>query len=144
MSEPEVRRLRDLLSEVGRRFGFPGAAETGIVWQRWREIVGDAIAEHAEPTSLREGVLRVRTDSPAWAQELSYLARQVVTRANEVAGRRVVTELKVWTGPGKIERARPTRASSSAPDAARPSYGSPQEAFEAARAAWLKRRGGGR
>ncbi|MFP5297965.1 MAG: DUF721 domain-containing protein [Actinomycetota bacterium] len=102
MAERDVNRLRDLLGDVGRRFGLSGAVETGVVWRRWPEIVGDAIAEHAEPTSLRDGVLRVRTDSPAWAQELTYLARRVVSRANEVAGKPVVSEMKVWVGPGKI------------------------------------------
>lgn len=142
MAERDVNRLRDLLGDVGRRFGLSGAVETGVVWRRWPEIVGDAIAEHAEPTSLRDGVLRVRTDSPAWAQELTYLARRVVSRANEVAGKPVVSEMKVWVGPGKVTQSRRAEQPPATPERAS-TYDSPEEAFEAARTAWLKRREGG-
>lgn len=142
MAEPQMYRLRNLLGEFGKKLGLPGATETGIVWRKWREIVGDAVAEHAEPTSLRDGILKVRTDSPAWAQELTYLSRKIVARANEVAGKPVVSEMKVWTGPGKIATSR--ASSDVAPEAsAERSYDTPEEAFEAARAAWQKRRESG-
>jgi predicted nucleic acid-binding Zn ribbon protein len=128
---------------VGRRLGLDHPREVGVVWDRWRAIVGDDIAAHAEPSSLRGGLLRVRTDSPAWATEIGYLADEIRRKTNETVGRELVTEVRVWTGPGAIRRraepGRPPRGEdASAPRADVPD--DPVEALQRARRAWLRRR----
>ncbi len=87
--------LRDLLRGVGTRFGIEDAGATGAVWARWPEIVGDGIAANAEPTSLRNGVLRIRATSPGWATELTYLASAVIERLNRQLGAGTVAEISV-------------------------------------------------
>ena len=140
MNDPH--RIKDLLQGVGERLGFGGAIETGLVWSRWNDIVGDTVAAHAKPTSLREGVLRVRTDSPTWATEVGYLGQEIKRAANQVAGRELVSEVRVWTAPGSIDGPGPA-----APDLRRtqerpPSEGGqldPETALERARKAWERR-----
>ena len=140
MNDPH--RIKDLLQGVGERLGFGGAIETGLVWSRWNDIVGDTVAAHAEPTSLREGVLRVRTDSPTWATEVGYLGQEIKRAANQVAGRELVSEVRVWTAPGSIDG--PARV---APDLRRTEVRStserdqldPETALERARKAWERR-----
>ena len=143
-----IPRLRELLGEAGARLGMDRAAEAGALWSRWEEVVGPAIAEHAEPTSLRKGLLKIRTDSASWATELAYMKEQVMSAANALLGEGTVSDVQVWTGPGPIRRKRvegPSRPT--APD---PSRGSdedralaPEAALERARAAWQKRRSAG-
>lgn len=140
---PLPPRVAELLSMVGRRLGLDHPREVGIVWDRWRDIVGDDIAAHAEPSSLRGGLLRVRTDSPAWATEIGYLADEIRKKANETVGRELVTEVRVWTGPGAIDRR--ARRGSAAPqpvpgEARAPVPEDPLEALQRARQAWLRRR----
>jgi len=133
-------RLRELLDPVTARFGMEGASSAGAVWSRWTEVVGDSVARHAEPTSLRGGVLRVRTDSPAWATEIGYLVDEIRARANEIAGRELVREIRVWTSNVPIAHRSPGRAAERAGpsehDAARPVPNDPASALERARAAW--------
>ena len=143
--------MSDVLGAIGGSLGIGAAVGTGKVWAHWSEIVGDTIADHAEPTSLKEGVLRIRTDSPAWATELGYRGAQIARRANEVAGSEVVKEVRVWTGPGPIQpRSTGTRrpdpaARSNDPEGARTtSTEEPMEALGRARRAWARRRAGGR
>ena len=100
-------RLRDLLGGLGPRIGMEDTRATGVIWSHWAEIVGSSIATNAEPTSLRNGVLRVRATTPTWATELTYLATEILHRANDVAGREVVREVRVWTGPGPVKQATP-------------------------------------
>ena len=95
-------RVGDVLGLEGGRLGLGSALELGRLRARWRDLVGRVIAEHAEPTSLREGILRVRTDSPAWATEIAYLAVDIAGRANAALGARVVAEVRVWTSAGAI------------------------------------------
>jgi len=142
-SAPE--RLRDLIAGIGPRLGLSGALQTGVIWRRWDDIVGPGIAGHAEPTSLRDGVLRIRVASPAWATEIGYLADEIKERANEIAGSPLVGEVRVWSGPGAIGRSeRASRgAHEPAPGEPRGQHEDPVEAFEAAHEAWARRRARG-
>jgi predicted nucleic acid-binding Zn ribbon protein len=141
-------RLKDLLGGVGARIGLEDARATGMLWEQWPSIVGDAIAGNAEPTSLRKGILRVRATSPTWAQELTYLAAEIKARANAITGSEIVTEVRVWTGPGEVARATPDPAQKphdgSGTDAQeQPQEASPEnleKAFLRARGAWARRR----
>ena len=139
-------RLKDLLPGATGRLGIPSPEATGRLWSAWSEIVGPAVAAHAEPTSLRDGVLKVRADSPAWATEIGYLVEEIRSRANAVTGRQLVTEVRVWTGPRPASRGSSTGAADTAgggaeePAKERPA--DPAEALERARRAWARRRRG--
>ena len=135
----DLVRLKDLLPDATGRLGIPSPEATGRVWSAWPEIVGPAVAAHAEPTSLRDGVLKVRADSPAWATEIGYLVDEIRSRANAVTGRALVSEVRVWTGPGRPAAGSPGKVAgetSAAPEKERPK--DPVEAFERARRAWAK------
>ncbi len=133
-------RLKDLLRDATGRLGIPSPEATGRVWSAWKDIVGPAVAAHAEPTSLREGVLRVRADSPAWATEIGYLADEIRSRANAVTGRSLVSEVRVWTGPRSTLVAPPSATRANASEEAKGDHPQdPHEALERARRAWAKR-----
>ena len=137
-SEPE--RLGDALDEVGRRLGMGSPTEVGKVWAHWREIVGPSIADHADPTSLRGGVLRVRADSPPWATEIGYLTGEIQARINAAVGNDLVSEVRVWIGP-RTERPRPRppgAVARSRKDAGDPVV-DPEVALERARKAWARK-----
>ena len=65
------------------------------VFGDWRDAVGDAVADHAEPVSLTEGVLVVAVDQPVWATQLKLLAPEVIGRLNDRAGDGTVQSLEV-------------------------------------------------
>jgi hypothetical protein len=137
--------IRDVLAKLSRRLGLPDPGKTGAVWGRWEELVGAEIAGHARPSSLRDGVLRVRADSPAWAHELGYLREEIKGRVNDGLGQPVVAEVRVYTAPpgpgstGLVEREKEVERGPVAALRAAPPAG-PEEALERARLAWLRRR----
>jgi hypothetical protein len=139
-------RIKDLLGDVGRGFGLASPVETGLVWARWSEIVGPSVAAHAEPSSLKGGVLRVCADSPTWATEIGYLRDEIRASVNRTVGLELVHEVRVWTGPG-AERAlaqgtvrrQPGKATT---PAAVDAPTDPQTALERARDAWARRHRG--
>jgi len=143
MADDIPARLGELLEPTARRAGISDGAKTGMVWSKWRSIVGPDIAGHAEPSSLRGGVLRIRADSPAWATELGYMGEEIRGRVNEAVGAQLVDEVRVWTGPGRIRAE--SRATPAAPPAAVERPGGevdPETAFNRAFMAWRRRRGG--
>ena len=140
----EPRRVRELLTDAGDRLGVARPLQAGMLWRGWAGIVGETIAAHAEPSSLRDGVLRVRTDSPAWATEIGYLGAEIRAKVNLALGEEVVTEVRVWTGLGAIDATGAADGGgrrSLVPTGPRSLPNSPLEAFERARAAWARRGG---
>ncbi len=141
--------LGSLLPGAASRLGVDDAGAVGAVWGRWLDIVGPDVAAHAEPTSLRSGVLRIRADSPVWAHEIGYLAEEIKGRTNALLGRAAVAEVRIWSGLSKT-------AGTGSPDRSRATSGEPpastgheesadpQSALERARRAWLSRRGSAR
>lgn len=80
------------------RMGWTEQVEVASVTARWREVIGDQIADHCEPLSFDEGVLVLRASSSAWATQMQLMSGQVRHRLNEEFGREVVRELR-FVGP---------------------------------------------
>lgn len=87
--------LEKLLAERG----WTAPVAVGSVVGRWREVVGDEIADHAEPETFTDGKLVVRTTSTAWATQLRLLLPQLDRRLAQEVGEGVVEEIVVL-GPG--------------------------------------------
>ncbi len=94
-AEREATPLASSLAGEVRRLGGPDPALTTAVFAHWEQLVGPALADHARPVSLRDGVLVVAVDQPAWATQVRFLATQVLGRIAESTGRGEVTELRV-------------------------------------------------
>ncbi|MGH4018603.1 MAG: DUF721 domain-containing protein, partial [Pseudonocardiaceae bacterium] len=75
--------------------GWAGRVSGGLVFGRWAQLVGEEVAEHARPVSLRDGELTVQASSTAWATQLRLLQRQLLGRIAAGVGRGVVTRLRV-------------------------------------------------
>lgn len=94
-----------------RRMGWAERIEVASVTSRWREVIGDRIADHCEPVTFEDGSLTVKATSTAWATQLQMMSGQIIHRINEEFGKEIVTELKVlgpatrsWTkGPRTVK-----------------------------------------
>ena len=100
-AHPDERDPQLLGGEVGRlvdRGGWALELRVRGVFARWPELVGDDVAAHCTPESFADGTLVVRTDSTAWATQLTLLTPSVLRRLNEDLGHGTVTILEV-VGP---------------------------------------------
>ncbi len=76
------------------------------VQRAWPEAAGPVLAPRATPTSAQAGVVRLTCESAVWAQELSLMAPELVTRLNTVLGdeRVVSVTCGAAAGPGFARR----------------------------------------
>ncbi|QDC26415.1 DUF721 domain-containing protein [Georgenia yuyongxinii] len=79
--------------------GWSTSVGVGGVVGRWREVVGDQLADHCEVETFEEGELVVRASSTAWATQLRLLLPQLERRLAEEVGEGTVTKIVVL-GPG--------------------------------------------
>ncbi len=92
---PGPRPVAESLDRLSRSLGGPPATVLSRLFASWPELVGDAVAAHARPRSLRHGVLVVMVDEPAWATQLRWLEARLLERVGEVAGEGVITAIEV-------------------------------------------------
>ena len=82
--------LSDLLPSISRQMGLPlppGALDS------WVRVVGEGMARHCRPISLRDGVLQVETDQNSWKGMLD----EVLETLPERLAREGLIVLKVET-----------------------------------------------
>ena len=92
---PGPRPVGESVERVAGRLGAPPVAALKTVFGDWRAAVGDAVADHAEPVSLTDGVLVVAVEQPGWATQLKLLAPELIGRLNDRAGAGTVKSLEV-------------------------------------------------
>lgn len=108
-----VRRMGEMLPEVGgaafRRFGF---VQSSVV-SRWREIVGDRYANVTSPESIRfpqgkrsEGTLTLMVSS-AHAAMIQHVVPMIIERVNRFFGYAAIVRVSIRQGDVRPVRAKP-------------------------------------
>jgi predicted nucleic acid-binding Zn ribbon protein len=87
--------LGSSLDDVARAIGAPATEALSVVFARWEEVVGSAVAAHSRPVSLLRSTLVVSVDHPSWATQLRYLGATILARITETVGHEVASRLEV-------------------------------------------------
>ena len=95
----DPQAVGDTMDALTSQLGWSRSLQVGGVVGRWRDVVGDQIADHCVPETFDEGALVVRADSTAWATQIRLLLPQLERRLAEEVGEGAVTSIQVL-GPG--------------------------------------------
>jgi predicted nucleic acid-binding Zn ribbon protein len=81
--------------------GWQGDAAVAAVTADWESAVGEDLAAHCRPESLRAGVLTITAESTAWATQIRLLTAPLIARITESFGAGLVRSVVVHgpTGP---------------------------------------------
>ena len=94
-----VRRLQESLAEVASDLRLDTPDVLGAVLVGWSSVVGEAVAAHTRPRTLRQGVLLVEVDSTEWATQLRYLEEELLRRLGRKVRPGVVSSIRVAVRP---------------------------------------------
>ena len=64
----------------------------------WNEVVDERVRKQTEPVKISNRTLYVSTATSAWAQELSFLRKEIVSKFNRRAGEEVIRDIKFRAG----------------------------------------------
>ena len=92
---PGPRPVGESLDRLTASLGAPPARVLARLFAAWPALVGDAVASHATPLSLRQGTLVVAVDDPAWVTQLRWLEADLLARFADAVGEGVVTGLRI-------------------------------------------------
>lgn len=89
----------ELLPKLMKQLGLSERLHETEIIEAWKHIVGDFIAAHSAPVSLREGVLFVRVLQPALHYELDRVAKpDVVRKLKQRFGAKVIRDVRFRVG----------------------------------------------
>lgn len=95
VKKEEPEKLSNILDNlVVTRDWKKGIAE-GTLFTKWREIVGNEIADHCEPITLFEGRLTIKAESTSWATQLRLITPELLKNIRSRSEGALVDELTV-------------------------------------------------
>jgi hypothetical protein len=81
-----ISALQQLLEGTLAGLGMESQLRELAVLQAWERIAGHVVSMHAHAEAMRDRVLVVLTDTPAWAQELHMRQAELLARLRSVVG----------------------------------------------------------
>ena len=89
----------DLLPELMRKLGLSERLHETEVIAAWTETVGNFIAAHSAPVSLREGVLSVRVLQPSLHYELEQISKpEILRKLKKRFGAKTIRQIRFRLG----------------------------------------------
>lgn len=87
--------LGRLVSRLISDSGWQDTMTNARVFGQWARLVGEDVAEHAEPVALKDGELTVRASSTAWATQLRLLQGKLLAKIAAGVGHGVVKRMRI-------------------------------------------------
>src|SRR6187455_3801031 len=89
----------DLLPKLLQQLGLSERLRETKVMEAWAQIVGDFIAAHSAPVSLRDGVLFVRVLQPALHYQFETISKaEILRKLKQRFGGRIIRDLRFRVG----------------------------------------------
>jgi len=64
----------------------------------WKEIVGEPVAIHSQPYSIRNRILFVEVSHPTWMQQLQFLKFTLLEKVNHFLGEPLIQDIRFRLG----------------------------------------------
>jgi predicted nucleic acid-binding Zn ribbon protein len=89
----------DLLPKLIQQLGLSERLRESEVIDAWKQIVGDFIAEHSAPVSLRAGILSVRVLQPSLHYQFEQISKaEILRKLKQRFGTKIIREIRFRVG----------------------------------------------
>jgi hypothetical protein len=95
---PNLSPLASILDDIAQRFGLSVRLLEHRLQRQWPTIVGEHVAAHTRPESIRFKKLYVIADSSVWLQQLAFLKPSLIASINTAAGHPIVADIVLRVG----------------------------------------------
>jgi len=96
MKKPE--RIGSILETTLKGLEVDGQIRAYSLWGAWKEIVGEPIAQQAQPQAIRNQILFVTVSHPTWVQQLQFLKTMLLDKINTYFGEPLIKDMRFRLG----------------------------------------------
>lgn len=98
--EEHIVKAGDVVTDVVKKMGLGDRLWEQQLLDQWADLVGPAVARHAQPGRIERKILHVYIDSSAWLNELKrYGERQMLDNLQARFGRGRIAGLRLQLNP---------------------------------------------
>jgi len=73
----------------------------------WNDVVGPQIATRTRPVRIRDNILEINVDQPAWMQQLQLMKPKILSRLNAELGKAPIKDLYLKQGKVNVHPDKP-------------------------------------
>ena len=95
MKRSKLEGVGDILAKMKKSTELGKHLEHAEIWAHWPDIVGEAVAKHARPRSIKDLQLRIEVDSAVWMHKINYRKWQILKRINRLARKELVSDIYI-------------------------------------------------
>jgi len=96
MKKPQP--LRSILEKTLKTLEIDVPLKTYTILGAWNEIVGESVAVHSQPRSIRNRILFIDVSHPTWMQQLQFLKPTLLEKVNTFLGEPLIQDIRFKLG----------------------------------------------
>jgi hypothetical protein len=96
MKKPQS--IRSILEKTIKTLEIDVPLKTYSIVGAWNEIVGESVAGHSQPRSIRNQILFIDVTHPTWMQQLQFLKPTLLDKVNAFLGESLIQDIRFKLG----------------------------------------------
>ncbi|MGQ9647837.1 MAG: DciA family protein, partial [Thermodesulfobacteriota bacterium] len=90
--------IRSVLDQTLKSLEIDVPLKAHSIWHPWKEIVGESVALHAQPRSIRNRILFIDVSHSTWIQQLQFLKSTLIEKINAYLGEPLIEDIRFRLG----------------------------------------------
>jgi hypothetical protein len=90
--------IRSILEKTVKALEIDVPLKTYSILGAWKEIVGESVAGHSQPHSIRNRILFIDVAHPTWMQQLQFLKPTLLEKINTFLGEPLIQDIRFKLG----------------------------------------------
>jgi hypothetical protein len=90
--------IRSILDKTMKSLEIDVPLKTYSILEAWNEIVGESVAGHSQPRSIRNRILFIDVSHPTWMQQLQFLKHTLLDKVNTFLGEPLIQDIRFKLG----------------------------------------------
>ena len=91
--------IADILNQLKNNSPIGVQFDYAKIWEKWETIVGEHLARHTHPVTVKDNVLHIHADSPVWMHKLAYKKWHILKYINSLLDKEPVSDLYLRLTP---------------------------------------------
>jgi hypothetical protein len=96
MKKPQS--IHSILEKTLKALEIDVSLKTYSIMSAWKEIVGEPVAFHSQPCSIRNQILFIEVSHPTWMQQLQFLKPTLLEKINHFLGESLIRDIRFRLG----------------------------------------------
>jgi hypothetical protein len=94
----KLQSIRSILEKTVKSLEIDVPLKTYSIVGAWKDIVGESVAAHSQPRSVRNQILFIDVAHPTWMQQLQFLKPTLLDQVNAFLGESLIQDIRFKLG----------------------------------------------